>query len=119
MRMIPLNSSFIQAAGYDLRGRELHIRKMKPAATLVFFGVDLKTVRRFFTAKSHGKFFNKHIRGRFRSLPAKSSTSNTSTTTPAERKETTAAHQPGLFAELRPVPPQHAKTFLGFEKGIR
>jgi len=64
MMLHPVNGSCFEAAGYDLRGREFHAR-FRDGRSIAYQGVDLRTVRAFFTAKSKGKFYCERIRGVF------------------------------------------------------
>ena len=66
MTMQTVNSTLIQAIGYNALTEQLSVTMQKNAGTTyVFRGVGRKTANDFTEAKSKGQYFNSNIRGRF------------------------------------------------------
>ena len=64
--MQTVNSTLIQAIGYDTLTEKLSVTMQKnTGTTYVFRGVDRKTANDFVEADSKGQYFNRNIRGRF------------------------------------------------------
>jgi len=66
MTMQTVNSTLIQAIGYNALTEQLSVTMRKnTGTTYVFRGVGRKTANDFTEAKSKGQYFNRNIRGRF------------------------------------------------------
>ena len=66
MTMQTVNSTLIQAIGYNPLTEQLSVTMQKNAGTTyVFRGVGRKTANDFVEANSKGQYFNRNIRGRF------------------------------------------------------
>jgi hypothetical protein len=64
--MQTVNSTLIQAIGYNALTEQLSVTMRKnTGTTYVFRGVGRKTANDFTEAKSKGQYFNRNIRGRF------------------------------------------------------
>lgn len=64
MQMIPLNSSAIEAVGYDAASRRMHI-KFREGGTYTFCGVPQSIFEGLTSAASAGQFYNQYIRDRY------------------------------------------------------
>jgi hypothetical protein len=58
----PIDSSSIDAAGYDAREQELHVRFLESGETYVYEGVPELVWRQLLHAASKGTFLNDRIR---------------------------------------------------------
>ncbi len=66
MKLDPVESSNIEAQGYDARDKLLQI-KFKSGALHEFAAVPAETYSAFMAAPSKGSYFAKEIRGKFES----------------------------------------------------
>ena len=66
MKLQPVNSSNIEAQGYDERSKTLQV-KFKSGALHEFAAVPVETYNAFLMAPSKGSFFAREIRGKFES----------------------------------------------------
>ncbi len=57
-----VESSNIEAVGYDKDARQLHVRFLKTGATYVYDAVDEWVFDEFRQCESRGKYFNQEIR---------------------------------------------------------
>lgn len=64
MEMIPVDSSAIEAVGYDPTTRRLCIR-FKEGRTYDFCGVPAQVYKALRAAASKGTYYAEHIRGRY------------------------------------------------------
>ena len=58
-----VDSSSIEAIGYDKDTQQLHVRFLKSGATYVYYDVEEGVYDEFRQAESIGRYFNDHIRG--------------------------------------------------------
>ena len=65
MQRVPLNSSTIASAGYDVNQRLLEIEFIS-GGVYQYFNVPESIATGFFNASSHGKYFHDHIRNVYR-----------------------------------------------------
>lgn len=63
--MIFVDSSNIEAIGYDSAARELHVRFLKSGDTYVYYEVEASVFEDFKRADSKGTFLNAHIKDRY------------------------------------------------------
>lgn len=61
-----IDSSNIEAIGYDSGSRELHVRFLKSGETYVYYEVDEWVFQEFRQADSKGTYLNTNIKGRYR-----------------------------------------------------
>lgn len=59
----PVDSTSIEAIGYDPASRELHVRFLQAGRTYTYFDVDEAVYEEFRQADSIGQFFNANIKG--------------------------------------------------------
>jgi hypothetical protein len=64
MEMIPVDSSAIEAIGYDPASRRMSIR-FKEGRTYDFCGVPRQVYKALLAAESKGTYYAEHIRGRY------------------------------------------------------
>lgn len=64
MERLALNSTSLRTAGYEPRNAVLEI-EFQDGAVYQFFAVPAENHSRLLQAKSHGAYFNSHIRNRF------------------------------------------------------
>ena len=64
MKLMPLQSSCLAAAGYDSQRHVLTIRFLNDGL-YDYLDVPAATVQGLFDAESHGTYFNDHIRDRY------------------------------------------------------
>ena len=57
-----VESSNIEAIGYDVDRRQLHVRFLKTGATYVYDDVDEWVFNEFLQSESKGRYFNQNIR---------------------------------------------------------
>jgi hypothetical protein len=62
VRMKRVQSSAIDAIGYDEHAQELHVRFIDSGKTYIYRGVPSHVFDDFLAAASHGHFFGKFIR---------------------------------------------------------
>ena len=63
--MIFVDSSYVEAKGYDSAVRELHVRFSKSGETYVYYEVEEWVFEDFKRADSKGTFLNTNIKGRY------------------------------------------------------
>ncbi|MDO8432071.1 MAG: KTSC domain-containing protein [Candidatus Binatus sp.] len=63
--MIFVDSSNVEAIGYDSATRELHVRFVKSGETYVYYEVEEWVFEDFKRADSKGTFLNTNIKGRY------------------------------------------------------
>jgi hypothetical protein len=63
--MIFVDSSGIEAIGYDVATRELHVRFSKSGETYVYYEVDEWVFEEFKRADSKGTYLNTNIRNKY------------------------------------------------------
>jgi KTSC domain len=63
--MIFVDSTNVEAIGYDSVARELHVRFLKSGETYVYFEVEEWVFEDFKRADSKGTFLNTNIKGRY------------------------------------------------------
>ena len=63
--MIFVDSSNVEAIGYDSAVRELHVRVAKSGETYVYYEVEEWVFADFKRADSKGTFLNTNIKGRY------------------------------------------------------
>ena len=63
--MIFVDSSNIEAIGYDSATRELHVRFLKSGETYVYYEVEESVFEDFKRADSKGVFLNANIKDRY------------------------------------------------------
>ena len=61
-----VDSSNIEAIGYDSDNQQLHVRFLKSGETYVYYGVDEWVFQEFLQADSKGKYLNINIRDNYR-----------------------------------------------------
>ena len=64
MQMIPVQSSAISAVGFDAFTQRMKIRFLE-GGTYTFCGVPAHIFEGFLAASSKGRFYDRHIRGRY------------------------------------------------------
>lgn len=64
MKMIPVSSSHLRAIGYDPPTREMRIEFLS-GVVVAHYGVEPETHSALMSAESHGKAYNKLIRGKY------------------------------------------------------
>lgn len=62
--MIPINSSAVSAIGYQ--AGVMAVRFHGNAKTYTMHGVPYSLFMQFLNASSHGAFWNRHLRGKFK-----------------------------------------------------
>lgn len=62
--MTPVDSSNIEAIGYDVAGRELHVRFLS-GPTYVYSDVPPETHQELMQAASHGSYLNREIKANY------------------------------------------------------
>ena len=62
--MMYIDSTSIEAIGYDPATRELHVRFLKSGETYVYYDVEYSEFEEFKGANSKGVFLNQYIRSR-------------------------------------------------------
>ena len=60
-----VDSSSVEAIGYELSTRTLYVRFLTSGATYIYHEVDEMTFHRFLRADSKGRFLNLHIRDKY------------------------------------------------------
>lgn len=60
-----IDSSNIEAIGYDSDNQELHVRFLKSGETYVYYGVDEWVFQEFMQADSKGIYLNNNIKERY------------------------------------------------------
>lgn len=60
--MIFVDSSNIQAIGYEIDSQELHVRFVKSGETYVYYSVDEFVFQEFMQSDSKGTFLNERIK---------------------------------------------------------
>ena len=60
-----VDSSNIEAIGYEENAQELHVRFLKSGETYVYFGVEVWVYQDFMQADSKGQYLNTQIRNRY------------------------------------------------------
>ena len=60
-----IDSSNIEAIGYDSDNQELHVRFLKSGETYVYYGVDEWVFQEFMQADSKGIYLNHNIKERY------------------------------------------------------
>ena len=60
-----VDSSNIEAIGYDPEARELHVRFLKSGDTYVYSDVDLAVFDELMQAESKGSYLNRRIKGNY------------------------------------------------------
>ena len=63
--MVFVDSSNIEAIGYDSASRELHVRFLKSGETYVYYEVEEWVFEEFKSADSKGVFFNTNIKDKY------------------------------------------------------
>jgi len=63
--MIFVDSSNVEAIGYDSATRELHVRFVKSGETYVYYEVEEWVFEDFKIADSKGTFVNTNLKGRY------------------------------------------------------
>lgn len=63
--MVFVDSSNIEAIGYDASTSELHVRFSKGGADYVFFNVEEWVYQEFLRADSKGRYFWQNVRERY------------------------------------------------------
>lgn len=63
--MIFVDSSNVEAIGYDCATRELHVRFVKSGDTYVYYEVEEWVFEDFKRADSKGNFLNTNIKGQY------------------------------------------------------
>ena len=58
-----VDSSNIEAIGYDSNTQQLHVRFLKSGATYVYYDVEEWRFEEFRQAGSKGEYLNQHIKG--------------------------------------------------------
>lgn len=62
MKMVYVDSSHIEAIGYDGETKQLHVRFLRSGATYVYDDVDEWVFDELRQSESKGKYFNREIR---------------------------------------------------------
>ena len=70
MQRVPLNSSTIESAGYDVNQQLLEI-EFTSGGIYQYLNVPQNVATGFFNASSHGQYFHKHIRNVYRTRKVK------------------------------------------------
>ncbi len=65
MPMHRVDSTSIEAIGYDRRTRELYVRFLESGHTYVYRGVEDEIFEEFLSADSKGNYFNREIKGEY------------------------------------------------------
>lgn len=60
-----VDSSNIEAIGYDPASLELHVRFLKSGATYAYYGVEEWVFQELMRADSKGTYLNTNIKGRY------------------------------------------------------
>ena len=60
-----VDSSNVEAIGYDLEGQELHVRFLKSGDTYVYYGVEEWVFQEFLQAESKGTYLNTDVKDRY------------------------------------------------------
>ena len=60
-----VDSSNVEAIGYDPDARELHVRFVKSGETYMYYDVDEWVCQEFMQADSKGIYLNTNIKGRY------------------------------------------------------
>jgi hypothetical protein len=60
-----VDSSNIEAIGYDAAAQELHVRFLKSGETYVYYGVEAWVFQEFMQADSKGTYLNAQIKPRY------------------------------------------------------
>ena len=68
-RMHRVDSTSIEAIGYDRRTRELYVRFLESGHTYVYRGVEDDVFEEFLGADSKGNYFNREIKGKYPYYP--------------------------------------------------
>lgn len=63
--MIFVDSSNVEAIGYDSAARQLHVRFVKSGETYVYYEVEDWVFEEFKRADSKGTFLNTNVKGRY------------------------------------------------------
>ena len=64
-RMHRVDSTSIEAIGYDRRTRELYVRFLESGHTYVYRGVEDGVFEKFLSVGSKGNYFNREIKGEY------------------------------------------------------
>lgn len=64
-RMHRVDSTSVEAIGYDRRTRELYVRFLESGQTYVYRGVEDEVFEKFLRAGSKGNYFNREIKGAY------------------------------------------------------
>ena len=64
--MVRVESSSIDAVGYDSTRERLIVRFLGSGNTYVYLGVDAATFEELLSAPSKGRYLNMHIKGAYR-----------------------------------------------------
>lgn len=64
MNCTPVESSFIQAIGYDAGSQTLEIG-FRSGGTYQYYGVPEHVHEEMMQASSHGQYFHQHVKGRY------------------------------------------------------
>lgn len=62
-----VDSTNIEAIGFDSSAQELHVRFLKSGLTYVYYGVEEWVFQELLRADSKGRYFASHIRDRYSS----------------------------------------------------
>ena len=60
-----VDSSNVEAIGYDPDAQEIHVRFFKSGETYVYYGVEEWVFQEFMQADSKGIYLNTNIKGRY------------------------------------------------------
>jgi len=60
-----VDSSNVEAIGYDAATQELHVQFLKSGETYVYYGVEEWVFQEFMQADSKGTYLNINIKGRY------------------------------------------------------
>ncbi|MFZ5780112.1 MAG: KTSC domain-containing protein [Pseudomonadota bacterium] len=63
--MVFVDSSNIEAIGYDATAQELHVRFLRSGETYVYYAVEEWVFQEFIQADSKGTYLNTNIKGRY------------------------------------------------------
>lgn len=63
--MVFVDSSNIEAIGYDATTQELHVRFLKSGETYVYYAVEEWVFQEFMQTDSKGTYLNINIKGRY------------------------------------------------------
>lgn len=66
MQMIPINSSAINAVGYDAETKQMVIRFRDNPLGYTFYNVPFQVFNEFMASPSRGRYYHEYIEGRYR-----------------------------------------------------